>query len=123
MPKKILIVEDDDIARAGLAELLREEQHTVVVASTGEQAVQSFLENRPNVVLLDYLLPDIDGFTVLRRMRAADHGTPVVIMSASADFVDGELCGHEASAREAGAAGYLIKPLDFDELFSTLERF
>ncbi len=82
--KKILIVEDDNSLRAILSEKLTR-THNVLQAEDGEEAINSWLDKRPDLVLLDLLLPKIDGIKVLERMRSypdeAISRTPVIVFS------------------------------------------
>jgi chemosensory pili system protein ChpA (sensor histidine kinase/response regulator) len=113
----ILIVEDDADIGELMQLLLEREGYSVRVASDGLEALQQLrTELEPNLILLDLMMPRMDGEQFLRRMRADHHAdTPVVILS-----------GHvsaEAKARELHAACCLMKPVESNELLQTAKRF
>ena len=96
---EILIVEDDRLVRAGYARLFAGEGYRVRLARTGEEGVEKFRAERPDVVLLDVMLPGENGFTACRRMRAIDAFTPIVFntqLDSAEDHVRGlELGGDD----------------------------
>jgi two-component system KDP operon response regulator KdpE len=109
----VLIVEDDDEARRVLVRELRNRGYQVDEASTGNAALERWEARRPDVVLLDLGLPDLDGLQVIRRIRR-DAATPIVILS-------GRFAEHEkVEALEAGADDYVTKPFGVDELNARL---
>lgn len=111
---RILIVEDE-VKMAGLLKRgLQEEGYAVDLAPTGEEALWLASENDYDVVLLDVMLPDVDGFEVCRRLRAAGRWTPVLMLTAR-DGVDDRVTG-----LDAGADDYLPKPFSFAELLARI---
>ena len=111
---RLLVVEDS----AKMANLLRrgltEEGYAVDVASTGVDAVWMAEEFAFDAILLDIVLPDIDGFEVCRRLRAADRWSPLLMLTARDNVAD------RVRGLDAGADDYLIKPFAFEELFARL---
>ena len=83
MNKKILIIEDDEFLRAIAAKRLEQDGLTVVVAIDGLTAVETALSEKPHLILLDLLLPGLDGFGVLEKLRASESckDTPILIFS------------------------------------------
>lgn len=81
--KKILIVEDDPILLSTLADNLVAEGFEIIKAEDGEKALAFALEKKPDLILLDLLLPKMDGFTVLKNLRRSDWGAhvPVIILT------------------------------------------
>jgi CheY-like chemotaxis protein len=81
--EKILVIDDDHNITQLLKELLEGEEYSVVTANTGEMGLMAFESNRPALVLLDALLPKMNGFEVVKKMRSTDHGRriPIVMMS------------------------------------------
>lgn len=121
-PKQILLVEDDAASREGLQELLHDEGHRVVAVGTGAEAITAFQQQRPELVVLDYLLPDSNGLEVLHGLREIDTSCPVLVVSAHAVAADdGSLRGVGREARAAGAVQYLQKPLDLNLLLTTID--
>ncbi len=101
----VLIVEDDNFLRDLLARKLSQEEYTIEHAADGETALEMLKKSTPSVVLLDIILPGIDGFEVLRRIRAEESGksVPVIVLSNLGQRDDIE------KAKAAGADDYLIK--------------
>lgn len=83
MPQKILVVEDDKFLRELIARKLREEDFDVVEAIDGEEAVKKIVQENPHIVLLDLILPGIDGFEVLAKIKEDPQLSqiPVIILS------------------------------------------
>jgi CheY-like chemotaxis protein/HPt (histidine-containing phosphotransfer) domain-containing protein len=111
---RILLVEDSAVSRRLFSAVLEREGWSVVVAASGEEAVQLFAASRFHLVLLDVQLPDIDGFEVARAMRElegdpASRG-PILCLSADVD------ASVRAACEEAGMDGYLGKPVSPERL-------
>lgn len=109
---RILIVEDDERIWSFLRKGLQASGYTSSVAETGGEALALLAAGGYDLVLLDIGLPDIDGLTVLRRMRAKDRRTPVIVLTAR----DG--VSHRVSGLEGGADDYVCKPFAFEELLA-----
>jgi len=114
MTGKILIVDDESAARTALEALLRREGFDVRVAFDGPTALEQCADFRPDLILLDILMPGMNGFEVCRRVKARPETrlTPVVLitgLSATEDRIDG---------LNAGADDFLSKPIDFNELLA-----
>jgi DNA-binding NarL/FixJ family response regulator len=114
---RVLIVDDDPLARRSVKEILREAGFTVIAeASGGREAVELALHYRPDVVLMDVVMPDMDGLTATRRIAARLPATRVVIFTAAGDEDTGLL------GLRLGAAGFLAKDVDVSVLPRALER-
>jgi DNA-binding response OmpR family regulator len=100
---KILVVEDEDILREVIVDYLIEDGYQVLEAADGEKALELFQSNSVDLVILDIVLPKIDGWSVCRRIRKYS-GIPIIILTARSDE-DDSLMGYEL-----GADDYLIKP-------------
>src|SRR5690554_4573773 len=109
MGTRILAVEDDERIRAAVKLALEDEGWTVAEAATGEEALESFQRNPTDVVLIDIMLPGIDGFEVCRSIRRTSD-VPIVMVTARADTHD------VVAGLEAGADDYLTKPFAPKEL-------
>jgi two-component system, NarL family, response regulator len=109
---RILVVDDHPMVREGLAAMLESSAGMTVVgmAAGGEEAVKLFIEQRPDVVLVDLRMPVVDGIETLRRLRKLDPEARVLILS-SFDFAE-----DVQRAVEAGARGYLLKDAPREEL-------
>lgn len=105
MAKKILIVEDDKFLRDLITQKLSNENFDVVIAQDGEEGIRKIEDEKPDLVILDLLLPQIDGFEVLKRMKANQKiaDTPVIILSNLGQKEDVE------RGMALGAKDYMIK--------------
>ncbi len=114
----ILVVDDHALVRSGLCRLIDAEPDLEVTGQvgTGADAVQSCSENRPDLVLLDYGLPDIDGLETTRRIVALDPKIKVLILTMYAN--------EEYATRliQAGARGFLVKAASTDELLIAIRK-
>ena len=111
---RLLVVEDEPKMARLLERGLREEGHAVDVASTGTDGVWLGVENPYDAIVLDVMLPDIDGFEVCRRLRAEERWAPVLMLTARDAVAD------RVAGLDAGADDYLAKPFSFSELFARL---
>jgi DNA-binding response OmpR family regulator len=93
----ILLVDDEWTIRGSLSRLLREAGFAVRVAANGAAGVEAFRERRPDLVLLDVMMPGMDGYAVCEAMRCADRETPIVFLSAL-DAEDDQIRGLAAGA-------------------------
>jgi DNA-binding response OmpR family regulator len=110
---KILIVDDDLTILRFYKEELEEEEYEVVTASTGKDALEMFEKENPDIVTLDILIPDIDGISLLRKMKEQRPDIPI-IMSTAYDYKD----DFAVWASEA----YIIKSSDLSELKRTIKK-
>jgi two-component system copper resistance phosphate regulon response regulator CusR len=108
----VLVIEDDSRIASLVERALTEEGHRVTVAGNGRQGVESLLSNRFDAALLDILLPEMDGFEVLREVRAKHCKTPILVLTA-VDTVPKIL-----HAFDLGADDYLVKPFILEILLA-----
>lgn len=114
-PVKILIVEDEEQMARLLRRGLQEEGHQVDLCVSADSASQQALDISYDVILLDWMLPDQDGVTLLRGWRKKGLRTPVLMLTARGTT------GEKVTGLRAGADDYLPKPFDFEELLARLE--
>ena len=112
----ILLVEDDRKLSRALSAMLEEDGHTVAPAYDGERGLELGMENPYDVVILDVMLPRMDGFDVCRTLRANRVETPVLMLTARTGV------GDRVEWLAAGANAYLPKPFAFRELMARLDR-
>jgi CheY-like chemotaxis protein len=114
----VLVVEDFEDNRFMMRRLLEMSGYQVVEAINGEQAVETAVKERPDLILMDLSLPKLDGLAATRRIRQQEGlaRTPIVAVSAhdTTDF--------HADALAAGCNEYVTKPIDFDQLEALLKR-
>ncbi|MBN1700078.1 MAG: response regulator transcription factor [Spirochaetales bacterium] len=108
--KTILVVEDDLPILTGLVDLLEGEGYTVVTAQDGNRAVLRYRENKPDLVLLDIMIPEKSGYDVCREIRKDDAATPILMLTAKGQEVD------KVVGLELGADDYIVKPFGVQEL-------
>ena len=111
----ILIVEDEHAVARGIQYALQQEGYDVAVARSGEEGLEIAVDQAPDLVVLDVRLPGIDGFEVLRRVRAAGAKMPILVLTARDDEVD------KVIGLELGADDYLTKPFGLRELMSRIK--
>ena len=113
MAESILVVEDDrrirDLLRRGLAF----EGYEIATAEDGESALRSIRDNLPDAVILDLMLPGIDGLEVCRRLRSVSN-VPILVLTARDTVAD------RVTGLDAGADDYMVKPFAFDELLARI---
>ncbi len=115
MSATILIVEDEHAVARGIQYALQQEGYTVLLAPSGEEGLEIAVGQAPDLVVLDVRLPGIDGFEVLRRLRAAGSKSPVLMLTARDDEVD------KVIGLELGADDYMTKPFGLRELLSRVK--
>jgi DNA-binding response OmpR family regulator len=111
----IVIIEDEPDLAMGLRDNLEFEKHTVAHALNGADGLALVGHQPPDLVLLDIMLPDLDGFEVCRRLRAAGHKMPILILSARSQEVD------KVRGLELGADDYVTKPFSLRELLARVK--
>jgi two-component system, OmpR family, response regulator MprA len=111
---RILVVDDEPSVRAALERALRLEGYEVELAADGAEALQRLALNAPDAVVLDVLMPNVDGLEVCRRLRAAGDRTPVLMLTAR------DAIGDRVRGLDAGADDYLVKPFALEELHARL---
>jgi DNA-binding response OmpR family regulator len=107
---KILVIEDETLILAFLERGLTAEGHTVDTATRGEDGLDRVRDGQPDVVVLDVMLPGIDGFDVLAAIRVMDPALPVIMLTARGEIAD------RVRGLDLGATDYLVKPFAFAEL-------
>jgi CheY-like chemotaxis protein len=112
----ILVAEDDEWVRDTLAMLLESEGYEVALAADGLQALAELQRRRPALILLDLMMPRMDGYAVVAEMeqRGFRPGVPVLLLTAARD--------PEQIAQRLRAEGYVPKPFDIDQLLHEIER-
>ena len=111
---KTLLAEDSESLQRTLSAGLRHSGYSVDQAFDGEEALRYLQANQYDVVVLDIMMPKLDGVTLLKKIRSQGDSTPVLILSAR-DTTEDRICG-----LDLGADDYLVKPFSFEELLSRL---
>ena len=111
---RILVVDDETAVREAVERALRLDGYEVAVAGDGREALDTLQERTPDAVVLDLLMPRIDGLEVCRRLRGRGDRTPVLMLTARDAVAD------RVAGLDAGADDYLVKPFALEELLARL---
>jgi DNA-binding response OmpR family regulator len=109
---RILIVEDELPMRTALKDCLEAESYRVITASNGEEGLQRAIEEKPDIILLDVMMPRLDGYGVAAELRRLGHAVPILMLTAKGMVQD------RVAGLDAGADDYLVKPFSIDELLA-----
>ena len=115
MNARILIVEDDPAIRLGMQRSLEFEGFSVELATDGEEAIQRAFDKKPDLIVLDIMLPRVNGFEVCKTVRKYDTTIPILILSAKSDE------GDKVLGLELGADDYITKPFSVRELTARIK--
>ncbi|WP_405592832.1 response regulator transcription factor [Streptomyces sp. NBC_01190] len=113
-PARILIVDDEPAVREALRRSLAFEGYDTELAADGMAALERAVAYQPDAIVLDVLMPRMDGLTAARRLRAAGVTTPILMLTAR------DTVGDRVTGLDAGADDYLVKPFELDELLARL---
>jgi DNA-binding response OmpR family regulator len=110
--ERILIIEDETPMRTALADLLAGEGYRALTAADGESGLERALAEKPDLILLDVMMPKLDGFAVCAELRRLGADVPVLMLTAKGQIED------RVTGLDAGADDYLVKPFSTDELLA-----
>ena len=111
MPR-LLIIEDEFAMRTALADCLSAEGYRVLTAADGAEGLQRALDEQPDLILLDVMMPKLDGFAVCAELRRLQHPAPILMLTAKGQLED------RVRGLDCGADDYLVKPFSTDELLA-----
>lgn len=110
----VLVAEDDTEIRTALERILRYEGYEPITVNDGAAALEAITEHEPDLIVLDVMMPFVDGLTVCRRLRDRGQRTPVLMLTARHEVSD------RVAGLDAGADDYLPKPFDLEELLARI---
>lgn len=113
---KILIVDDAEFLRVRISKMLVGDGFEVIEADNGLKAIEAFKANKPDLVLMDITMPEMDGLTALKEIRAIDSSAKVIMLTA---------LGQESVVLEAiksGARDFIVKPFERDRVMSAIGK-
>jgi two-component system, OmpR family, response regulator MprA len=110
--RTVLVVDDEPSVRDALERALKAQHYVVITAPDGMQALDAIADERPELVLLDVLMPVMDGFETCRRLRELGDRTPVLMLTAR------DAVGDRVEGLDAGADDYVVKPFALEELLA-----
>ncbi len=111
----VLVVEDDSTLRLGLTKALRSDGYRVVTAPTGQEGLDAVLAEPPDLVILDVMLPGMNGYEVLESIRARDADLPIIMLTAKGEEED------RVRGLKGGADDYVVKPFGVAELLARVQ--
>jgi two-component system OmpR family response regulator len=111
---KVLVVDDEPNIRDLLSASLRFQGHRVLTAANGNEAINQIVDNQPDVVLLDVMLPDISGFGVTKKIRSLGIDVPILFLTARDDTED------KVTGLTVGGDDYVTKPFSLDEIIARI---
>lgn len=114
MTRTVLVAEDDRAIRTSLERALTLEGYRVTAVADGAEALAAVHRERPDVIVLDVMMPGVDGLAVCRVLRAEEDRTPVLMLTARVDTAD------RVAGLDAGADDYVAKPFEIEEVFARL---
>ncbi|MDA8188296.1 MAG: response regulator [Dehalococcoidales bacterium] len=117
--KRILVVEDHPLNRELVSDLLLARGYEVLEATTGQQALEMGREHRPDLILMDVQLPELDGLSATRILKSDPATQDIVVVAITAHAMRGD----EAKVYDAGCSGYISKPINTRELPKIIEQF
>src|SRR5437899_9479742 len=109
---RILIIEDETPMRTALADVLAGEGYRPLTAADGESGLRRALDEKPDLILLDIMMPKLDGFAVCAELRRLGNAVPVLMLTAKGQVED------RVTGLDAGADDYLVKPFSTEELLA-----
>ena len=115
MLKKILIVEDDPGIQMSLNDEFESEGYQVIAANNGEKGLMMIREKKPDLIILDIMLPELDGYEVCKRLRKEGNNTPIIMLTVRDKEIDKVL------GLELGADDYVTKPFSLRELLARVK--
>jgi CheY-like chemotaxis protein len=113
--KSLLIVDDNDVEREGLARILDRAGYAITKAADGFEALERLRSQRPNLILLDMLMPNCDGWEFLKRREPEWESIPFIIITGSDS-------ANHSWAKSLGAADFLAKPFDTEEVLAKVAQ-
>lgn len=114
---KILVAEDEEINYLYIFEALSEQNYNIIHAWNGQDAVEIYKKEKPDVILMDIKMPKLNGFEALAEIKQIDPAIPIIALTAHA------LSGDKEKALEAGFDFYLSKPVSEDQLLDAIKRY
>jgi two-component system response regulator MprA len=113
-PTRLLVIEDDRAVRQALERALSFDGYEVSTANDGSEGLAKVLDEQPSAIVLDVMMPHVDGLEVCRRLRARGDTTPILVLTAR------DTVGDRVAGLDAGADDYLVKPFALDELLARI---
>ncbi len=117
--KKILVVEDNEINMYLCCRILRSSGYEVIKARSGEEGIELAIKEKPDLIIMDIQLPDIDGLEATKRIRESEEVDAISIVA----LTSYAMAGDKEKALNAGCTGYIKKPIDPETFIAEIEKF
>lgn len=117
--KHILVVDDDDMLRSYVKELLKLNNFIVSEAADGKEGLKEFKENKPDLVITDIIMPEMEGISFIRKLREHNEKTPIIAMTGN---VHGHMDEYLEISSQIGANEILRKPIKSEEFLEAINR-
>ena len=114
--EKLLVVDDSEFMRKNLKDMLKDEGYEIILVNDGKEAIEQFKVEKPDLVLLDVIMPGMDGVTVLDSLKKINSDANVIMITAD---------GQEATIKECqdlGAKGYILKPFVKTQVLNEVKK-
>lgn len=118
-PKHILVVDDDDMLRTYVKELLKLNNFNVTEADNGKTGLKEFRENKPDLVITDIIMPEMEGISFIRKLREYSEDIPIIAMTGN---VHGHMDEYLEISSQIGANEILRKPIKSEEFLDVINR-
>src|SRR5204862_8352062 len=112
--ERILIIEDELPMRTALQDVLEAEGYRILTAPDGESGLRRAIEEKPDLILLDIMMPKLDGYAVCAELRRLSNPVPILMLTAKGQIED------RVTGLDAGADDYLVKPFSTEELLARI---
>lgn len=118
MSLKVAVIDDSQVMRDMVSYTLKQAGYSVMEAEDGQKALSLLDANKPDVVITDLNMPNMDGLTLIRELRAKEgyQGMPILMLTTEYDDAKKD------AGREAGATGWIVKPFDPEKLISIIQK-
>lgn len=117
-PRKILLVDDSETILLMEQRILKQQSYQIITARDGKEGIEKALETKPDLILMDVVMPEMDGFTTVKRLReyVAMQSTPIIMVTTQSEADSMEL------GYQNGCNDYVIKPIDELELVTKVQN-
>jgi len=112
--KKILVIDDEPHMVMMIKSRLEANNYEVISASNGKEGLEKIPQEKPDLIIVDVLMPEMDGYTFVRKLKIANDEIPIIVLTAKPGMAD--------LFAEEGITDYLYKPFETEELLSTVEQ-
>jgi len=114
--KNVLVVDDDENIQKMFKDILEVYKYRVIQANSGKEALKKYMEAKPDIVIMDILMPDVDGMRTTKKILKKDKNAKIIVVTAVGKS------GLEKDCIKAGAKAFLMKPFKIDDLLNAIQK-